>query len=129
MISIPLQIYFIIKQAGVPHLPFDWALVHDPGSWAEIQKLPSFGIVLPTRSVWLVSAFLVFVFFGFGRDASRMYARGLRAVGLGKCLPCLLVDQIPARSTSQSGTISSVGSKAKLMFGRKGGSVRSWSTD
>jgi pheromone a factor receptor len=129
MISIPLQIYFITKQAGIPHLSFDWALVHDPEAWAEILKLPSFGSVLPTRYVWLISAFLVFVIFGFGKDASRMYARGLRAVGLGKYLPFLKVDQMPTRSTSQSGTINSVGSKAKLMFGRKSSSARSWATD
>jgi len=131
LISIPLQIYFIRQQASIPHVPFNWALVHDPESWTEIQKFPSNGTVIYVRYVWLISAFLVFVLFGFGRDASKMYARGLRAFGLGRCLPFLRLDQAasPARSTSQSGTINSVSSKAKLMFGRKGSSVKSWATD
>lgn len=122
--------YLIKKAASVAHVPFDWALVHDPDVWGKIEKSPSNGSVIYTRYVWLLSAFMVFVFFGFGRDAGKMYARGLRAVGLGGCLPFHKVDhQIPVRSTSQSGTINSVGSKARLMFGRKSSSVKSWGTD
>lgn len=129
LISIPLQIFFIKQAADVPHVPFDWALVHDPDFWAQIDKKPSHGSVIYTRYVWLVSAFMVFVFFGFGRDAGRMYARGLRAVGLGNCLPFLKTDQTPVRSTSQSGTVNSVSSKARLMFGRKSSSMKSWASD
>lgn len=122
--------YLIKKAASVPHVPFDWALVHDPDVWGVIQKTPSNGSVIYTRYVWLVSAFLVFVLFGFGRDAGRMYATGLRAVGLGNCLPFLKVGQTtPARTTSQSGTFNSVSSKTRLMFGRKNSTATSWGTD
>jgi pheromone a factor receptor len=129
LISIPMQIYFIKAAAEVVHVPFDWALVHDPEVWGEILKSPSHGSVIYIRYVWLVSAFLVFVLFGFGRDAGRMYARGLRAVGLGNCLPFLTTDQTPVRSTLQSGTINTVSSKARLMFGRKSSTVKSWAFD
>ena len=129
LISIPMQIYFIKAAAEVVHVPFDWALVHDPEVWDEILKSPSHGSVNYIRYVWLVSAFLVFVLFGFGRDAGRMYARGLRAVGLGKCLPFLTTDQTPVGSTSQSGTINSVSSKARLMFGRKSSAAKPWAFD
>jgi pheromone a factor receptor len=130
LISIPLQMYFIKRAASVAHVPFDWALVHDMEFWGQIEKKPSNGSVIYTRYVWMLSALMVFVFFGFGRDAGKMYARGLRAVGLGNCLPFLKAkNQTPVRSTSQSGTINSVGSKAKLMFGRKSISVKSWGTD
>jgi hypothetical protein len=122
--------YLIKKAASVAHVPFDWALVHDPDVWGKIEKSPSNGSVIYTRYVWLLSALMVFVFFGFGRDAGRMYARGLRAVGLGNCLPFLKIDhQMPVSSTSQSGTINSVSSKARLMFGRKSSSIKSWGTD
>lgn len=121
--------YFIKEAADVAHVPFDWALVHDPDFWKQIDKRPSHGSVIYTRDVWLVSAFLVFVLFGFGRDAGKMYARGLRAVGLGGCLPFLKTDQPPVRSTSQSGTINSVSSKARLMFGRKSSSIKTWGSD
>ena len=129
LISISLQIYFIKQSANVAHMPFDWALVHNPELWDDILKLPSGGSVFYTRYVWLVSAFLVFIFFGFGRDASRMYAKGLRAVGLGRCLPFLKADQTSARNPSQSGTINSVTSKARLLLERKSSSVKSWATD
>jgi hypothetical protein len=133
MISIPLQIYVISQQASTPHTPFNWALIHDPEAWKVVEPLPSDGRIAYTRYIWLVSAFMVFLFFGFGRDASRMYAKGLRAIGLDKCLPFLKIDHTPVRSASQSGTISSVSSKAKLLFGRKSSSasplVKSWATD
>lgn len=121
--------YSIKLAADIEHVPFDWALVHDPEVWGQIDKRSSHGTVIYTRYVWLVSAFLVFVFFGFGRDAGKMYARGLRAVGLGNCLPFLKIDPTPVRSTSQSGTVNSVSSKARLMFGRKSSSVKSWGSD
>jgi hypothetical protein len=95
--------------------------------------LPSDGRIAYTRYIWLMSAFMVFLFFGFGRDASRMYAKGLRGIGLDKCFSCLKSDRMHARNTSQSGTINSVSSKAKLLFGRKGSSVspsvKSWAID
>jgi hypothetical protein len=133
MISIPLQIYVISQQAFTPHTPFNWALIHDPEAWKVIEPLPSDGRIAYTRYIWLVSAFMVFVFFGFGRDASRMYAKGLREIGLDKCFPCLRNHRLPVRNTSQSGTINSASSKAKLLFGRKSSSaspsVKSWATD
>lgn len=133
MISIPLQIYVITQQASTPHTPFNWDLVHDPEAWQNIRMIPSNGSIAYTRYIWLVSAFMVFVFFGFGRDATKMYAKGLCAIGLDKCLPILKDDPVPARSTSHSGTINSVSSKAKMLLTRKSSSptssVKSWATD
>jgi hypothetical protein len=135
-ISIPLEIYAISRQAAVEHFPFDWASVHDPAKWSTIEMIPSGGRVVFTRYVWLGSAMMVFLFFGFGRDASRMYAKGLRGLGLGKCLPFLNDQQrTPGRTTSHTGTMNSVSSKARLLFGRRKSSsspthsVKSWATD
>jgi hypothetical protein len=139
-VSIPLEIYVISQQATVPHQPFSWASVHDPAKWSTIEKVPSYGRVVFTRYVWLGSAVMVFLFFGFGRDASRMYAKGLRGLGLGRCLPCLNDQRnntCNPRTASHAGTMNSVGSKARLLFGRKSSaspshplsSVKSWATD
>jgi hypothetical protein len=136
-VTIPLEIYVISQQAAVAHHPFSWSSVHDPANWNTIEMIPSYGRVVFTRYVWLGSAVMVFLFFGFGRDASRMYAKGLRGMGLGRCLP-FLNDQRNnnARAASHTGTMNSVSSKARLLFGRKGSSpshsvnsVKSWATD
>ena len=135
-VSIPLEIYAISKTVAVPHVPFSWASVHDPAKWNTIEKIPSGGRAIFTRYVWLGSAVMVFLFFGFGRDASRMYAKGLRGMGLGRCLPFLNDhhQRTPARTASHTGTMNSVSSKARLLFGRKGSSstshsVKSWAAD
>lgn len=133
MISIPLQIFIVIQQAATPHTPFNWDLVHDPVVWQSIDLMRSNGRIAYTRYIWLAGAFAVFVFFGFGRDATKMYAKGLRAIRLDKCLPFLKDERLPARSTSHSGTINSVSSKARLLFGRKSSSpsqsTKSWATE
>jgi hypothetical protein len=135
-ISIPLEIYVISRQTSVKHHAFNWASVHDPANWNTIEMIPSGGRVVFTRYVWLGNAIMVFLFFGFGRDASRNYAKGLRAMGLGKCLPFLDDQRTPGRTTSHTGTVNSVSSKARLLFSRKGSSplqsvnsVKSWATD
>lgn len=134
-ISVPLEIYVISQVAAVEHFPFSWADVHDAAKWSTIEMLPSGGRLDPTRWVWLGSAVMVFLLFGFGRDASRMYAKGLRGLGMARCLPFLNNDQrTTARATSHTGTMNSVSSKARLLFGRKSTSspthsVKSWATD
>lgn len=117
-VSIPLQAYVIVRQAGTPHVPFDWALVHDPEAWRLIEMFPSGGKIYYTRYIWLGGSFMVFVLFGFGRDAGRLYAKGLRAVGLGRCVPVPRAGST-GRSPSHAGTIGSVSSKARLLFSRK----------
>lgn len=124
----------ISRQAAVQHEPFDWSRDHDPRSWETIEKSPSYGQIVYTRYIWLGGAVVIFLFFGFGRDACGMYAKGLRAVRLNRCFPALRNNtQTPTRNASQSSTISSIGSKAKLVFGRKSNSasqsVKSWATD
>lgn len=133
-ISVPLQTYVISRQAAVQHEPFDWSRDHDPRAWETIEKSPSYGQIVYTRYIWLGGAVAIFLFFGFGRDACGMYAKGLRAVGLNRCFPVFRYNpQTPARNAPQSGTISSIGSKAKLVFSRKSNSasqsVKSWATD
>jgi hypothetical protein len=135
-ISVPLEIYVISRVAAVKHVPFKWADVHNAANWSTIDMIPSGGRVDVARYVWLGAAVMVFLIFGFGRDASRNYAKGLRALGLARCLPFLNNDRLAAtpRATVHAGTMNSVSSKARIMFGRKGSSspthsVKSWATD
>lgn len=74
----------------------------------------------------LAVGIVVFVFFGFGRDAVNMYRSGLLAVGLGKIIPSLDTDS----RGSTIGTISSFSSKARMLFKRKSDLATStWTTE
>jgi pheromone a factor receptor len=70
--------------------------------------LPS--TVLYDRWINLACGFLIFIFFGMGRDAKGMYREWLVKVGLGKLFPVLLVD---SRESSQRG-VSTNNSKIPL---------------
>ena len=87
--------------------------------------IPSGGTVLYDRWIWLASGLLVFVFFGFGRDALNTYRSGLLAIGLGKVIPSLKTEY----RGSITGTVSSFGSKAKMLFKRKSSaSTSTWTS-
>lgn len=91
----------------------------------------SHGSVLYIRYIWLVVGFLIFLAFGLGKDAVKMYKQALLSLGLGRCMPSLREGTSP-RAGSATGTLSSFSSKAKLMFGRKSSrmstSDKTWAT-
>ena len=89
--------------------------------------VPSEGRILYDRYVWLGAGVCVFLFFGFGKDAVSMYRSALLGFGLGKVIPILDPDHRSSKG-SMAGTLSSIGSKAKLYFKRKD-SVSTWTTD
>ncbi|KAM0721052.1 hypothetical protein Q7P37_003338 [Cladosporium fusiforme] len=133
VLSIPLQAFVISHQAAIEHIPFSWSAIHDPVAWQVIEMMPSGGNIVYTRYIWLGAAFMVFMFFGFGRDAGGMYAKWLRAVGLGGCLAWFSSGRQNGRGTERAGSLGSVGSKARLLFGRRSQtqsqSARSWGAE
>ncbi|KAI9837382.1 MAG: a-factor receptor [Sclerophora amabilis] len=65
--------------------------------------------------------FLLFLFFGTGNDAMKMYRGWLLKIGLGRFFPSLMQSRASqaGSSTSASGRFGSLSSRAKLIF-RKG---------
>ena len=76
--------------------------------------IPSNGTVIYDRWIPLGAGIMIFIFFGFGKEAVEMYRAGLLAVGLGKLFPSLQ----PGRRSSIAATISTINSKAKMLFKR-----------
>lgn len=72
---------------------------------------------------------MIFVFFGFGRDAVKTYRDLLLGVGMGRVIPSLKPGHESRRDTV--GTFSTMGSKARLYFGKRkdSGSVTTSATD
>ncbi|KAF2452296.1 GPCR fungal pheromone mating factor, partial [Lineolata rhizophorae] len=78
--TLPVQVYVLAYNMSGPLQPYSWSEVHGD-SWDTIMTVPSYGTVLFYRWTWIVMGFLVFVFFGMGRDASSMYRRWLEKLG------------------------------------------------
>lgn len=85
------------------------------------------GDIVFDRFIWLGCGIMVFLTFGFGKEAVTMYRNGLLAVGLGRILPGLGSDHDRSHITV-FGSIGSLGSKTKLYFTRKSSAVSSWQT-
>ncbi|KAE8349822.1 pheromone A receptor-domain-containing protein [Aspergillus coremiiformis] len=76
---IPVQIFVVYKNIdlSLPWHSYSWKVAHGP-HWDEIPKLPSHGNAFFDRWFPIISGVMFFIFFGCGRDASRMYRRFLR---------------------------------------------------
>ena len=84
--------------------------------------IPSNGDVFFDRWIPAACAYVVFIIFGNGRDATKIYCGFLNFLGLGRCFPGLTVlptitGSTPSNSTRGLG--ESVGGKAKLFFQRR----------
>ncbi|KAK4500996.1 hypothetical protein PRZ48_006802 [Zasmidium cellare] len=120
---IPTEVYILLRNRITNLLSYSWQETHHPTdySWDSAILVPSHGGLVYDRILWAVGGVLVFFFFGFGRDAFKMYREGLLAIGMGRVFPSLKEGN---QNSSQhrgsiTGTISTVSSKAKLLFKRK----------
>ena len=118
--SFPLQLYVLYSNATAtkPPLPYSWKVVHGPG-WGEIPTIPSQGSVLFSFWIHVAAGFFLFIFFGFGRDATLMYRSILLKFGFGRCFPSLEHPHVAnERKPSDTTRIGSISSRAKLFFGK-----------
>ncbi|KAI4849820.1 fungal pheromone STE3G-protein-coupled receptor [Aureobasidium sp. EXF-8845] len=105
----PLQIWIIATHYPRQNYPFNFRELHDPKTWNTSVVLPS--TVLYDRWINLACGFLIFFFFGMGKDAKGMYREWLVKVGLGRLSPVLLVE---SHGSSNRGGLSSNNSKKSL---------------
>ncbi|PYH41735.1 pheromone receptor [Aspergillus saccharolyticus JOP 1030-1] len=110
---IPVQT-FVVSTNIIRTLPwhaYSWDYVHPP-TWNTIVKVPTMGEAFWDRWIPAASGFMFFVFFGSGRDATKMYRAILVFVGLHYCFPCLRTSSATTSTTSTGSTSS----RAKLLF-------------
>lgn len=111
VVCLPVQLYVFYRNCAVPHLPYSWALVHS-SEWWYIFMVPTGGVVEFDRWIWLGCGFLVFFFFGLGKDATKMYRRWLLRLGFGKIFPSLKgrceTSTTPSSNRSRFGSFSSI---------------------
>ncbi|KAL8946368.1 MAG: hypothetical protein Q9222_007223 [Ikaeria aurantiellina] len=74
LIFLPLQLYVLYRNTTVPLLPYSWRLVHGP-EWMDIIMMPAHGVVPLDRWITVVLGIFVFLFFGLGTEATKMYRK------------------------------------------------------
>lgn len=80
-----------------------------------IVRVPSFGQVDWKQWVFVVCSYLVFMFFGVGKEARDMYHGWLKKAGLAKFFPALESSE-KAQTLSGKRMFSSATSKVKSLF-------------
>jgi hypothetical protein len=88
-VMLPISIYFFVGDVRIEWLSYDWGIIHDPRSWNTVVYLPPQGVRTFDRYIAPVFAVIVFLFFGMGNEAMRIYKMILCWVGLGYCFPRL----------------------------------------
>jgi pheromone a factor receptor len=119
--SFPVQLYVLYFNITnfMPWAPFSWSVVHGP-QWGEIEKVPANGRVFFDRWIHVTAGFLLFAFFGLGKDATLMYRSWLLKAGLGRFFTSLKDPHVVSQQQRSSSTLfGSVSSRAKMIFSKK----------
>lgn len=127
LLIIPTAVYVLYVNLSRSKASYSWESSHNATTWNEIDLVPSNGVVVFDRYIWLGSGIIVFLTFGFGRDAVTMYRCCMLAVGLGRVFPSLRTDYTGTRA-SKPGSFSTFSSKAKLYLSKRKSSASSWQT-
>ena len=109
-LGVPVQFFILYKNCMNPMIPYSWSRIHGP-AWWDIILIPTNGSVTFDRWVQLAVGLTIFVFFGLGHDAMKMYRRCLVKLGFGKVFPSLLAPTHPSDRRpsilSETGSFSS----------------------
>lgn len=128
---LPLQGYVIYTDIvlSLPWHSYSWSRIHN-GQWNTIEKFPIDGTVFFDRWTPVASGFMIFIFFGFGRDATRMYRTVFWYLGLGYCFPGIepptdthSAAPSPGHASTATTLVGSIGSRAKSLFSRQKESI------
>ncbi|KAI5309422.1 a-factor receptor [Ascosphaera atra] len=83
-IYLPLQTYVFVAnvEVSVSTAPYSFSKSHSPG-WSSPKFTPSFGQVRFSCWFMIVAPYIIFILFGIGKDAVKLYKQTLEKVGLG----------------------------------------------
>ncbi|KAF7525418.1 hypothetical protein PCG10_004899 [Penicillium crustosum] len=128
---LPLQGYVVYNDIilSLPWHNYSWSRIHN-GQWNNIEMVPIEGTVFFDRWTPVASGFMIFIFFGFGRDATRMYHNVFWYLGLGYCFPGIQpptgthsTTPSPPHASTATTLVGSIGSRAKSLFSRQKESI------
>lgn len=118
LILLPIQIYTFLRNLDYGIIGYSFAAEHQ-ADWGYIQIIPSGGQVIFDRWIRVVASYLVFLFFGLGDDALRMYRLWLRKIGLGKIFPSINSDAQIQGLSFGFGTWNTLNAKARSFLEKR----------
>ncbi|PWY91444.1 a-pheromone receptor PreA [Aspergillus sclerotioniger CBS 115572] len=109
---LPVQTYVVSTNIirTQPWHPYSWSTVHSQ-EWDKVIKVPTGGHVFYDRWIPVASGYVFCIFFGSGRDASKMYCTILGFLGFG-----YFFTSLQSSTANGSYATGSTGSRAKLLF-------------
>ncbi|KAK9447626.1 GPCR fungal pheromone mating factor, partial [Limtongia smithiae] len=78
--GVPIIMYISVYNFKLGFRAFKWSEVHDPATWYTIPRVPKASYMF-TFYLYPITGFLLFIFFGIGQDAMRMYKGLLNKLG------------------------------------------------
>lgn len=118
LICLPVQLYVLHQNSSYPLYPYDWNTVHGPG-WSEIIMIPSGGAMYYDHWIHIVVGFTVFIFFGLGKDAIKMYRNWLLKAGFGTIIPSLHRSSTVGSPSAASTGEGSFSSRSRLFLAKR----------
>jgi pheromone a factor receptor len=118
LVVLPLQIYVLYFNisTNLPWLPFSWDAIHG-SQWNTIIPVATGGtVVFPDHWVTIVASFVLFLFYGLGNDAIKLYRSWLLRVGVGRLFPSLYAPY--EGSSYTKGLLSSISTKTKSFYSK-----------
>ncbi|KAL8848704.1 MAG: hypothetical protein Q9221_006314 [Calogaya cf. arnoldii] len=89
LIFLPLQLYIFFLNTSAELIPYNWDLIHNRHAWMDIILVPTHGVVSIDRWISVVLGIFIFLFFGLGSDATKMYRKWWVKLRLGTNFPGL----------------------------------------
>lgn len=82
LVMFPLSVFGLVEDVNSFRGKFSWSETHSPVTWNTIPKYDE-GKKLLNVWLYILMSYMVFIIFGLGTDALRMYANVLRTMKLG----------------------------------------------
>lgn len=115
LIFLPFQTYVLYQNLSHPLIPYSWDLVHERSSWMDIIMVPQRGVVPLDRWITIILGLLLFVFFGLGSDATKMYRKWWLKLNLPTKSTDMYSQPVPSHPLSPN-TKHGNGSLATLLY-------------
>lgn len=107
LIVLPVQFYVLAKNTSYPFIRYNWKVIHGK-NWQDIVMVPSEGVVFYDRWVHVATGSAMFIFFGLGSEALKMYHGWLLACRFDKVFPQLRRPPTAPRSASTTSFASRI---------------------
>lgn len=118
VIVLPVQFYVLAQNTSFQFIRYNWSAIHGK-TWQDIVMVPTGGKVFYDRWVHIAIGLAMFLFFGLGAEALKMYHGWLMACGFHKVFPQLLRQTPTSRNTSTTSFARFLPDRACQFFAKK----------